>query len=281
MARFKGLMLYQSDLKTTDIIPGQMILCPDSQELFADVPEFNRVQITDIVWVNTNTERLALNPVPYKIYIVKETCHLWSYVNNEWCDLTNSEDVSEEIEEGDHLPISADAVYKALLLKADVNSPTLTGEPKTTTAAKADNSTRIASTAFVKLVLADYVTKAGSPNFTVTPTAPTATKGDNSTKLATTQFVQTELNDLRSGKADRTIGREITLAVSKWSNYTQTANVTGVLANSLVTVGAIPADLEKYSVYGIRCVSQANGTLTFNCDITPKEDVKVNVFIFS
>jgi len=65
--------------------------------------------------------------------------------------------VVQTINNGDttHSP-SSDSVYGALALKADLNSPALTGSP----------------------------------------TAPTPTAGDNDTSIATTQFVQTELTDL-------------------------------------------------------------------------------------
>lgn len=63
---------------------------------------------------------------------------------------------------------------------------TLTAGGTSTTPATADNSTAIATTAFVKAQA--YATLA-SPTFTGTPAAPTATPGTNTTQIATTAFV--------------------------------------------------------------------------------------------
>lgn len=81
---------------------------------------------------------------------------------------------------------------------AALASPALTGTPTVPTLGVADDSTKIANSAFVQAVLAAYaavVTAAlalkatlASPAFTGTPTAPTASAGDNSTKLATTAY---------------------------------------------------------------------------------------------
>ena len=55
------------------------------------------------------------------------------------------------------------------------------------------SSTKAATTAFVKTLLASYA-KLASPAFSGTPTAPTPASSDNSTKLATTAFVNTLIN---------------------------------------------------------------------------------------
>ena len=70
------------------------------------------------------------------------------------------------------------------------------------TPSTSDNSTRIATTAYVQNNLTSYETTANaaatyaplvSPALTGTPTAPTQTSTDNSTKLATTAFVQSHV----------------------------------------------------------------------------------------
>jgi hypothetical protein len=78
-----------------------------------------------------------------------------------------------------------------------VNSPAFTGTPTAPTPTAGDNSTRIATTAF----LASYTGFApiASPNFTGTPTAPTAAVGTNSTQLATTAFVLSEISASTAG----------------------------------------------------------------------------------
>ena len=69
-------------------------------------------------------------------------------------------------------------------------SPTFTGDPKAPTVAKTDNDTSIATTAHVKLVVADYAPLA-APTFTGDAKAVTPTAGDNDTSIATTAFVDT------------------------------------------------------------------------------------------
>lgn len=108
--------------------------------------------------------------------------------------------------------------------KAPLDSPALTGTPTAPTQSAGNNTTRLATTAFVQAAVAALVASAPStldtlnelatalgddPNFATTmttalglkaplaspaltgsPTAPTQTAGDSSTKLATTAFVQ-------------------------------------------------------------------------------------------
>jgi hypothetical protein len=72
---------------------------------------------------------------------------------------------------------------------APLASPTFTGTPLSVTPSTADNSTKIATTAYVQ---AQGYAPVASPTFTGTPTVPTATAGDNSTKIATTAYVRGE-----------------------------------------------------------------------------------------
>ena len=75
----------------------------------------------------------------------------------------------------------------------------LGGNPTTTTQSSGDNSTRIATTAFVTAATSGLATDTNlankapinSPTFTGTPAAPTASSGTNTTQLATTAFVTT------------------------------------------------------------------------------------------
>jgi 3-polyprenyl-4-hydroxybenzoate decarboxylase len=71
---------------------------------------------------------------------------------------------------------------------AFLDSPTFTGVPAAPTASQGNNSTQLATTAYVDVGLA---TKASlvSPAFTGVPTAPTAATNTSTTQLATTAFV--------------------------------------------------------------------------------------------
>ncbi len=77
------------------------------------------------------------------------------------------------------------AIQTQLNAKADLASPTFTGNPAAPTPSPGDNDTSIATTAFV---VANFANLA-SPSFTGTPAAPTATAGTSTTQLATTEFV--------------------------------------------------------------------------------------------
>ena len=79
---------------------------------------------------------------------------------------------------------------------APLQSPALTGEPTAPTCGAGDNSTNVATTAFVQavaIVLGNLLTQKAplqSPALTGEPTAPTCGAGDASTNIATTAFVQ-------------------------------------------------------------------------------------------
>jgi hypothetical protein len=78
---------------------------------------------------------------------------------------------------------------------APLASPTFTGSPKAVTQAAVDNSTNIATTAFVQNSFAPLA----SPTFTGSPKAVTQTVADNSTNIATTAFTQAALNSNVAG----------------------------------------------------------------------------------
>lgn len=69
---------------------------------------------------------------------------------------------------------------------ATLASPTFTGVPAAPTAAADTNTTQLATTAFV---IAQAYAKLASPALTGTPTAPTAAVNTNTTQIATTAFV--------------------------------------------------------------------------------------------
>lgn len=86
---------------------------------------------------------------------------------------------------------------------APKNSPTLTGIPKAPTPAAGDNTTQIATTAFVQAIATALNTALNtalalkaplaSPGLTGTPTAPTAAQSTNNTQIATTAFVKSAI----------------------------------------------------------------------------------------
>ena len=79
--------------------------------------------------------------------------------------------------------------------KADLAGPTFTGIPKAPTAGSGNDTTQIATTAFVTAAVPDISGKAdlAGPAFSGTPTAPSAAVGTDTTQLATTEFVNAEI----------------------------------------------------------------------------------------
>lgn len=79
-------------------------------------------------------------------------------------------------------------INASLATKAPLASPALTGNPTATTQTQGDNSTKLATTAYVDTAAAAKASLA-SPTFTGIPAAPTATADTNTTQVATTAFV--------------------------------------------------------------------------------------------
>jgi len=75
---------------------------------------------------------------------------------------------------------------KTVLTNFQVMGTTTLAAATATTPSSSDNSTNVATTAFVK---SQAYAALASPALTGTPTAPTASAGDNSTKIATTAYV--------------------------------------------------------------------------------------------
>ena len=73
-----------------------------------------------------------------------------------------------------------------------------------------------------------------------------------------------------------------TLLSTGWDaeSKTQTAEVTGVLADSAILVGPHPDSLTAYGDSQIYATAQANNSITFTCETIPTTNITVNVFIF-
>lgn len=132
----------------------------------------------------------------------------------------------------------ADGLMVAHLAAADPHSqyapkasPALTGKPTAPTAEKTDNSTQLATTAHIKLALADYAPLA-SPVLTGTPTTPTAGAGSNTQQLANTAFVQAAIAALvASSPAALDTLKELADALGNDPNFATT--MTNALAGKM------------------------------------------------
>lgn len=75
--------------------------------------------------------------------------------------------------------------------------------------------------------------------------------------------------------------RSVSLLASNWSDMTQIVSVDGVTEdNSIIPVPA-PENHIAYCEFGVYCLAQANGKLTFVCAETPTVDLIVNVLILN
>ena len=111
-------------------------------------------------------------------------------------------DISADGTKLDGIEANATADQTAAEIKSLVEASSdiaLAGNPTTTTQSSGNNSTRIATTAFVADATSGLATDSNlnskapiaSPTFTGVPAAPTASAGTNTTQLATTAFVTT------------------------------------------------------------------------------------------
>jgi hypothetical protein len=78
---------------------------------------------------------------------------------------------------------------------APLASPAFTGNPTAPTQTSTDNTTKLATTAFVTTAAAAKAPLA-SPTFTGTPAAPTGTPGDTTTQIATDAFVAAAISSI-------------------------------------------------------------------------------------
>lgn len=161
---------------------------------------------------------------------------------------------------------SGDGTYVPLFNGLDAASVSLTPVKKTPTAN----------------VIAKY--DASAYLYSTTPSA-----NDNSTKVATTAYVDAAIptvptnvsaftNDSGYAVINNTT---VTLTTAGWSNNSQSVTVTGVTASNSVIVTAAAASESTYLNCGVKCSSQAVDTLTFTCTTTPTAAIDVNVIVLT
>lgn len=90
---FKAYETYQSKVLNTGLCPikpGQYLICIDTGNVYYDTNENVRRQLTDIIDLDTDAQRLAIVAPLDKFYFVKGTRHLWRYTDGVWHDLSAS-----------------------------------------------------------------------------------------------------------------------------------------------------------------------------------------------
>ncbi len=137
---------------------------------------------------------------------------------------------------------------------------------RATTPPQSDNSTAIATTAFVQTAVSTKANIA-SPALTGTPTAPTATAGTSTTQIATTAFVQNAINAIPTPSTlRRTTG---TLTTTGWSGsaapWTQTVTISNTQnGNSGLAVPCTVAQYNEYRNCGLVVTERTDTAITWS-----------------
>jgi hypothetical protein len=167
---------------------------------------------------------------------------------------------------------------------APLASPTFTGTPQSTTPPAADNSARIATTAYTLAAIAanavasfngrvgavtlqanDLSAVGGAllagPAFTGAPTAPTAVAGTSTTQLATTQFVANAL--ATGGGVTSFNGRAGVVTLTAADISGAGGDIIAYAASVFATAGAAsfttPANSSVNTIYRVRMVAGGGG----------------------
>ena len=143
---------------------------------------------------------------------------------------------------------------------APIVSPVFTGAPKAPTPTQTANDTQLATTAFVKTVIAPKAPLA-SPALTGTPTAPTAAPETSTAQIATTAFVKTAITALINGSpgALDTLN-ELAAALGDDPNFS--ATVLEKLAEKLpLAGGALTGPLSSSAANPLRFINGDYGVI--------------------
>ncbi len=176
-----------------------------------------RTQTIRMILVVTNTEAITLKIDPSVVlatrkYVDDEVLELRLYVDDQMRKHIAAQDPHTQY--------------------AQKHNPTFTGEPKAPTPAAGNNTTRIATTAFVQAAITALINGAHTqyaqkhnPTFTGEPKAPTPAAGNNTTRIATTAFVQAAITALINGAPDTldTL-KEIAAAINNDPKFSTTIN---------------------------------------------------------
>ena len=99
--------------------------------------------------------------------------------------------------------------------------------------------------------------------------------GNNSVQTGM-EWLSEQILALQSNKETQSI---LILKSTDWVEKSQTLEVAGVTETNTVIICPITSDQDVYTNYGVSCVAQGDGTLTFECDELPEVDIRINVVI--
>ena len=247
-----GQVWYNSSAKTLSVYTGSTYSSLANTTNLTDTASTLLAQLqSNINTVNTNI--LANVVILNSNAAVQDTqiTNLWSNAaaqNSSIVTLTANAGIQSQ--RLDAIEANVTAANAVINLRATISSPVLTGNPRAPTPTSGDNSTAIATTAYVMSqddqrrtyvdtnilsnisALTTSTTTAialraniNNPTFTGTPLAPTASAGTRSTQLATTNYVMNQ-DDIRRNYVDSAIAGNIsTLSNAVANNLTYKANI--------------------------------------------------------
>jgi hypothetical protein len=81
----KHIETIKSNISSIPINAGQIISCHDTGELFFDTIDGDRIQISDIIYINTEAQKNALlAPLSNKLYLIRETANVYIHDGENW-----------------------------------------------------------------------------------------------------------------------------------------------------------------------------------------------------
>lgn len=173
--------------------------------------------------------------------------------------------ISNALQNGNNLSdVSAPATALSNIGGAPLASPTFTGSPTAATQPAGDNSTTLATDAFVARAASALLV---SPAFTGTPTAPTAACTVNGTQLATTAYVQScapaSTSSGGAGPGDTAITTQSTTYTFASSDCNTSILDTGTTAHNYVVPTGLPLKCSIHVLQkGLSSNSSTPGLLT-------------------
>ena len=81
------------------------------------------------------------------------------------------------------------------------------------------------------------------------------------------------------GAAAKSTVKSVTLYTGGWSGNKQSVSISGVTENNNLVVAPAAESYIEYAENMVRCISQAFGSLTFQCEDIPNTDLTVNILI--
>lgn len=97
--------------------------------------------------------------------------------------------------------------------------------------------------------------------------------------VVTREKLSPEVTAAALGGAVPSVAKTVTLAGGGWADKQQTVSVAGVAGDKHMVVTPAAASYVAYAESMVRCVSQAEGGLTFRCEDVPSMDLTVNILI--